>query len=125
MKFTTKVQQYNDTQDLFLEIPHYILQNLNWEEGDDLAWSISQGKIILTKVKDASESQEESGEINDWYTVKGEAIKEHIEDLTEHFFQDYDEEFWEDYNNNTKEKKNPAIETFGQKYYSPEAQGHW
>ena len=59
MKFTTTVQQYDDTQDLFIEIPHYILQNLDWEEGDELAWSIKTNQIILTKVKDTTKSQEE------------------------------------------------------------------
>ena len=72
--FTTEVQQFNDTQDLFIEIPHYILQNLDWEEGDELAWSIKGNQIILTKVKDSAESREESRETNiteadekDWY----------------------------------------------------------
>jgi len=72
--FTTKVQQYNDTQDLFIEIPPYILQNLDWKEGDELAWSIKSNQIILTKVKDTTESREESRETNiaeanekDWY----------------------------------------------------------
>ena len=59
MKFTTTVQQYDDTQDLFIEIPHYILQNLDWEEGDELAWSIKTNQIILTKVKDTTELKEE------------------------------------------------------------------
>ena len=72
--FTTEVQQFNDTQDLFVEIPHYILQNLDWEEGDELAWSIKGNQIILTKIKDSAESREESRETNiteadekDWY----------------------------------------------------------
>ena len=72
--FTTEVQQYADTQDLFIEIPHYILQNLDWKEGDELAWSIKGNQIILTKVKDSAESREESRETNiteadekDWY----------------------------------------------------------
>jgi len=72
--FTTKVQQYNDTEDLFIEIPPYILQNLDWKEGDELAWSIKSNQIILTKVKDTTESREESRETNiaeanekDWY----------------------------------------------------------
>ena len=58
--FQTKVQQYNDTQDLFIEIPHYILQNLDWEEGDELAWSIKGNQIILTKIKNATMSEEQS-----------------------------------------------------------------
>ena len=72
--FTTKVQKYNDTEDIFIEIPPYILQNLDWKEGDELAWSIKGNQIILTKVKDSTESREESRETNiteadekDWY----------------------------------------------------------
>ena len=83
-KFTTTVQQYNDTQDLYIEIPHYILQNLNWEEGDELAWSIKANQIILTKVKDSGESQEEPTIADyDWYTVKEEAINEYYESESE------------------------------------------
>ena len=96
-KFTTTVQQYADTEDLFIEIPPYILKHLDWEENDELAWSIKQNQIILTKVKDSGSTKEEPTIADyDWYTVKEEAIKEHIEELTEHFFQDYDE-VYDDY----------------------------
>ncbi len=101
MKFTTTVQQYDNTQDLFIEIPHYILQNLNWEEGDELAWSIKGNQIILTKVKDASKSEEEPTMSDyDWYTVKEEAINEYLNSESEgkeykniEDFQDYDEAY--------------------------------
>ena len=120
MKFTTTVQQYNDTQDLFLEIPHYILQNLDWEEGDDLAWSISQGKIILTKVKDPSSTEEEPTMSDyDWYTVKEEAIQEYLNSESEgKECKDYDE-IYDHYIQETNK------ETFGEYYHSPEAQGSW
>ena len=82
--FTTTVQQYNDTQDLYIEIPHYILQNLDWEEGDELAWSIKGNQIILTKVKDTSSIKEEPTIADyDWYTVKEEAINEYYESESE------------------------------------------
>ena len=91
-KFTTTIQQYADTEDYYIEIPDYILNTLNWKEGDELAWSIKDGKIILTKIKDSSSIKEEPTVADyDWYTVKEDAIKEHIEELTEHFFEDYDE----------------------------------
>ena len=106
MNFTTTVQQYDNTQDLFIEIPHYVLQHLTWEEGDELAWSIKGNQIILTKVKDTSKSEEEPTMSDyDWYTVKEEEINHYlnsesegkeyknIEELTEHFFQDYDEAY--------------------------------
>ena len=107
MKFTTKVQQYDDTQDLFIEIPHYILQNLDWEEGDELAWGIKGNQIILTKVKDTDSTKEEPTLSDyDWYTVKEEAIQ--------------------DYYNSESEGKD-----FDQQYeaylysFSPEAEGSW
>jgi len=65
--FQTKVQQYADTQDLYIEIPHYILQNLDWEEGDELAWSIKGNQIILTKIKDGSSTEEEYRDFDECY----------------------------------------------------------
>ena len=79
-KFITEVQQYADTEDYYIEIPDHILKTLKWKEGDEICWSIKEGKIILTKVKDSSSTEEEHGEVND-----------NIEELTEHFFQDYDQ----------------------------------
>ena len=82
--FTTTVQQYNDTQDLFIEIPHYILQNLDWQEGDELAWSIKGNQIILTKVNDTSSTKEEPTIADyDWYTVKEEEINNYLESESE------------------------------------------
>ena len=93
MNFTTTVQQYDDTQDLFIEIPHYILQNLNWEEGDELAWSIKGNQIILTKVKDTTKSKEEHQQTYDWYSVKKEEINHYLESQSEgkDFDQIYDD----------------------------------
>ena len=65
--FQTKVQQYADTQDLYIEIPHYILQNLDWEEGDELAWSIKGNQIILTKIKDSGSTEEEYRDFDECY----------------------------------------------------------
>lgn len=58
-KFTTTIQQYADTEDYYIEIPDHILKTLKWKEGDELAWSVKEGKIILTKIKDSSITQEE------------------------------------------------------------------
>ena len=105
MKFTTKVQQYDDTQDLFIEIPHYILQNLDWQEGDDLAWSIKSNQIILTKVKDTTESREEPTLSDyDWYTVKEEEINHYLNSESEgKEYKDYDEAY-DDYIQATNEE---------------------
>ena len=96
--FTTTVQQYADTQDLFIEIPHYILQNLDWEEGDELAWSIKQNQIILTKVKNSSSTREEPTMSDyDWYATKKEEISEYLNSESEgKEFKEYDE-VYDDY----------------------------
>ena len=109
-KFTTTVQQYNDTQDLFIEIPHYILQNLNWEEGDELAWSIKGNQIILTKINNTTEFKEEPTIADyDWYTVKEEAINEYLNSESEgKEYKDFDQQY----------------EAFLYEH-SPEAEGSW
>ena len=108
--FQTKVQQYNDTQDLYIEIPHYILQNLSWKEGDELAWSIKGDQIILTKIKDTGSTKEEPTIADyDWYTVKEEAINEYLNSESEgKEYKDFDEQY----------------EAFLYEH-SPEAQGSW
>ena len=108
-KFITTVQQDANTEDCYIEIPNHILKTLNWQEGDELAWSISQGKIILTKVKDAGSTREEPTMSDyDYYTSESEGKE----------YKDYDEK----YDNYIEET---AKETFGQYYHSPEAQGGW
>ena len=58
-KYITTVQQYGDTEDCFIEIPHHILQTLNWKEGDELAWDIKDNQITITKVKDTTMPEQE------------------------------------------------------------------
>ena len=114
--FQTKVQQYNDTQDLFIEIPHYILQNLDWEEGDELAWSIKGNQIILTKIKNTTMSEEQP--LNPHDIIRKE-VQEYLNSESEgKEYKDYDEKY-DEYIAET------AKETFGQAYHSPEAQGNW
>ncbi len=110
MNFTTKVQQYDDTQDLYIEIPHYILQNLDWKEGDELAWSIKGNQIILTKINDTSSTKEEPTLSDyDWYTVKEDAIKEYLESESEgKEYKDFDQQY------------EAYLYSF-----SPEAEGSW
>ena len=96
-KFTTTVQQYADTEDYYVEIPDHILKTLNWQEGDELAWSVKEGKIIITKIKDTDSTKEEPTVAD--YDFYDEKYDEYIEET--------------------------AKETFGQYYHSPEAQGGW
>ena len=116
-KFITEVKQYADTEDYYIEIPDHILNTLKWKEGDEICWSVKEGKIILTKIKDSTESGEEPTMSDyDWYTVKEEAIKEYLESESEG--KDFDQRY-DQYIEDT------AKETFGQYYHSPEAQGSW
>ena len=80
---TLKIEQHADTQDLYIEIPHYIRQELNWQEGDTLVWEVQSDNSISVR-KERSVSQ-----------YKKDIIQEYIQ------------------------------ETFGQVFYSPEAQGSW
>ena len=123
MKFTTTVQQYNATQDLFIEIPHYVLQNLSWEEGDQLAWSIKGDQIILTKVKDTTKSQEEPTMSDyDWYTVKKEEIDHYLNSESEgKEYKDYDQAY-EEYISAKDNYEAVQHEAFLYEH-SPEAQG--
>ena len=117
MQFTTTVEQYDDTQDYYIQIPHYVLQKLNWKEGDTLNWQITDSKqIIITKIKNAEESGGEDQESN-----ISEATQEDWEDFwynSESEGKDYDERY-DQYIQET------AKETFGQAYHSPEQQGSW
>ena len=106
-KFTTTVQQYADTEDLFIEIPPYILKHLDWEENDELAWSVKQNQIILTKVTNTGGIKEEPTLSDyDWYTVKEDAIKEYLESESEG--RDFDQQY------------EAYLYSF-----SPEAEGSW
>ena len=80
---TLRIEQHADTKDYYIEIPHYIRQELNWQEGDTLVWEIQSDNSISVR-KERSVSQ-----------YKKDIIQEYIQ------------------------------ETFGQVYYSPEAQGSW
>ena len=116
-KFITEVKQYADTEDFYIEIPDHILNTLKWKEGDEICWSVKEGKIILTKIKDSTESREEPTMSDyDWYTVKEEEINNYLESESEG--KDFDEKY-DQYIEDT------AKETFGQYYHSPEAQGSW
>ena len=94
-KFITTIQQYADTEDYYIEIPDHILNTLKWQEGDEICWSISQGKIILTKVKNSSSTKEEPTISDyDWYTVKEDAIKEYLESESEgKEYKDFDQQY--------------------------------
>ena len=119
-KFITTVQIDADTEDYYIEIPDHILNTLKWKEGDEICWSVKEGKIILTKITNSSSIKEEPTMSDyDWYTVKKEEIDEYLNSESEgKEYKDYDEKY-DQYIEDT------AKETFGEYYHSPEAQGSW
>ena len=91
--YTTVVEIDADTQEYIITFPDEIIEELGWKEGDTLNWEVTDSKqVIITKVKDSTESREESSETYDWYTVKEEAINEYLESESEgkDFDQIYD-----------------------------------
>ena len=53
---TLRIEQHADTKDYYIEIPHYIRQELDWTEGDTLVWEIqSDNSIIVRKERSVSE----------------------------------------------------------------------
>ena len=119
-KFITEIKQDASTEDYYIEIPDHILNTLKWKKGDTICWSIKDGKIILTRLNDTTQSTEEpTMSDDDWYTVKKEEIEEYLNSESEgKEYKDYDEKY-DQYIEDTAE------ETFGEYYHSPEAQGGW
>ena len=119
-KFITEVKQDASTEDYYIEIPDHILNTLKWKKGDTICWSIKDGKIILTRLNDTTQSTEEPTMSDyDWYTVKKEEIDEYLNSESEgKEFKDYDEKY-------NQYIEDTAKETFGEYYHSPEAQGGW
>ena len=120
IKFNTTVQTDASTEDYYIQIPEEILNTLKWKKGDTICWSIKDGKIILTRLNDTTQSTEEPTMSDyDWYTVKKEEIDEYLNSESEgKEYKDYDEKY-DQYIEDT------AKETFGEYYHSPEAQGGW
>ena len=119
-KFITEVKQDATTEDYYIEIPDHILNTLKWKKGDTICWSIKDGKIILTRLNDTTQSTEEPTMSDyDWYTVKKEEIDEYLNSESEgKEYKDFDQKY-DQYIEDT------AKETFGEYYHSPEAQGSW
>ena len=83
-KFITEVKQYADTEDYYIEIPDHILNTLKWKEGDEICWSVKEGKIILTKIKDTGSTKEEPTIADyDYYTSESEGKE----------YKDFDERY--------------------------------
>ena len=115
MKFYTKVIQ-NDAQDYIITIPEEILNYLNWKEGDTLDWQVSDSKqIVITKIKDAEQSQEEPRDFDERYEQFISARDTYLQTLNEETYQEYS-------NQNITEATAKDWEDF---WFSPEKEGGW
>jgi AbrB family looped-hinge helix DNA binding protein len=71
-KLIVLTHKYGSENDLYIEIPQTIREDLDWKEGDTLIWEIKgDNSIVIRKELSVSEYKEQ-------------AIKEHLED------QDFD-----------------------------------
>lgn len=55
---TFKIEQYDDTKDLYITIPHYILQELNWQAGTEIEWKVKGDSIIIQDAKKSGQEPE-------------------------------------------------------------------
>ena len=116
--YTTTVQLSNDPDenDYYINIPEEVLKILNWEEGDTLDWQVSDSKqIVITKVKDAEQSQEEPRDFDERYDQFISARDNYLQTLNEETYQEYS-------NQNITEATAKDWEDF---WFSPEKEGHW
>ena len=62
---TLTIEQHASTEDLYIQIPQDIRQELNWEEGDTLVWQI-QGDNTISIKKECSVTQYKEWIIKDY-----------------------------------------------------------
>ena len=70
-KFITTIQQFDDSEDYFIELPDELCQELNWKEDTEIVWDIQDDAIIISEYK----------ETNNWYETKEEAIRQYTHNL--------------------------------------------
>lgn len=87
----------DETEELFLEIPESIINQLGWDEGTEIDWKIKENSIVLSKVEDTTESKQET--LNP-YDIKAEEINNYLESESEG--KDFDQ-IYDEYINQTNE----------------------
>ena len=71
-KFITTIQQFDDSEDYFIELPDELCQELNWKEGTEIVWEIQDDAILISEYKETDYH---------WYKVKEEAIQQYTDSL--------------------------------------------
>tara|TARA_B100000902_G_scaffold76944_1_gene81717 strand:+ start:377 stop:595 length:219 start_codon:yes stop_codon:yes gene_type:complete len=70
-KFTTTIQQCDDSEEQFIELPDELCQELGWKEGTEIVWQIKDDAITISEYKDT----------HYWYKVKEEEIRQYTNSL--------------------------------------------
>ena len=70
-KFITTIQQFDDSEEQFIELPDELCQELGWKEGTEIVWDIQDDAIIISEYK----------ETDNWYETKEEAIRQYTHNL--------------------------------------------
>ena len=70
-KFTTTIQQCDDSEEQFVELPDELCQELGWKEGTEIVWQIKDDAITISEYKDT----------HYWYKVKEEEIRQYTNSL--------------------------------------------
>ena len=81
---TLRIEQHDDTKDLYIEIPHYIRQELNWQEGDTLVWEVQSDNSISVR-KECSVSQYKEWIIKDY--IKRQEFTDYQIDPDQAYYQ--------------------------------------
>ena len=68
-KWITTIQQCDDSEDQFIELPEELCKELNWKEGTEIVWEIQDDAIIISEYKDT----------HYWYKAKEEAIRQYTQ----------------------------------------------
>ena len=70
-KFITTIQQFDDSEEQFIELPEELCQELGWKEGTEIVWQIKDDAITISEYKDT----------HYWYKVKEEEIRQYTNSL--------------------------------------------
>ena len=70
-KFITTIQQFDDSEEQFIELPDELCQELGWKEGTEIVWQIQDDAITISEYKETDYH---------WYKTKEEAIQQYLTD---------------------------------------------
>ena len=82
---TLTIKQHGETKDYYIEIPHHIRQELDWQEGDTLIWEIQSDNSISVR-KECSVSQYKEWIIKDY--IKRQEFTDYQTDPDQAYYQE-------------------------------------